>query len=158
MILITVGTQLPFDRLIRKMDEIAPTLGKPVFAQVGNGVYEPKNMEWVHNIDPSRFDDLFSKAEKIVSHAGIGTVLTAQRFGKPIVLIPRRATLGEHRNDHQLATVDQLQGRSGIYIAHTENELEPLLRDNLAAPDSDQGGNPYKLLLINRLRGFIETA
>ena len=40
----------------------------------------------------------------IVAHAGMGTILTALEIGKPLLVMPRRAALGEHRNDHQLAT------------------------------------------------------
>ena len=33
MIFVTVGMQLPFDRLLQAVDEIAPRLGKRVVAQ-----------------------------------------------------------------------------------------------------------------------------
>ncbi|WP_211280953.1 glycosyltransferase [Sphingomonas adhaesiva] len=91
MILVTVGTQLPFDRFIRIVDEAAPSLGRPVFAQVGQGTYQPRNMEYAALIDPLKFDDLIAKTELIVSHAGIGTVVMAQKFRKPVILFPRRA-------------------------------------------------------------------
>lgn len=158
MILITVGTQLPFDRLIKAMDDLAADYPVPFFAQIGKGTYQPKNMEWVTNIDPSRFDELFSKATVIVSHAGIGTVLTAQRYKKPIVLVPRRAALSEHRNDHQLATVNQLDKRPGIYVAYSEADLAHLLRKDLTAPAAIEQMGPGRALLITRLKDFIAAA
>ncbi len=134
MILATVGTQLPFDRFIRAIDDLAPGLSEPVFAQTGKGRYQPLNMEWRALIPPMEFDEIIGRTSLIVSHAGIGTVVMAQRYGKPVILFPRRAALGEHRNDHQVATVDALDGRPGMYIARTVPELGALLRRPLAPP------------------------
>lgn len=128
MILLTLGTQLPFDRLVRALDEIAPTLNQPIFGQIGRSTYRPKSFEWAETMDPRVFDEKFRSADLVVSHAGIGTILTAQKHGKPIILFPREARYGEHRNDHQLATCNQLAGRAGIYIAHTTEELADLIK------------------------------
>ncbi len=132
MILVTVGMQLGFDRLIAAMDALAPTLGQPVIAQVGKGAYRPAHMEARISIAPAEFEALVAQASLIVSHAGIGTVLTAARLEKPIVLVPRRAGLGEHRNDHQLATVRQLAGRPGIVVAEDEAALPAAIAAGLA--------------------------
>ncbi|MGO7205561.1 glucuronosyltransferase, partial [Rhizobium ruizarguesonis] len=43
MILVTVGTQLPFDRLVKAVDTFATELSKPVLAQIGRGSYTPQN-------------------------------------------------------------------------------------------------------------------
>ncbi|MFN3468833.1 MAG: glycosyltransferase [Novosphingobium sp.] len=123
MILVTVGMQLGFDRLIRAVDELAPDLAMPVVAQTGKGAYKARNIRTLESISPSEFDGMIKQTSLIVAHAGIGTVLTAQRFGKPLVLFPRRAAFGEHRNDHQLATVGQLEGRPGIVVAYEESDL-----------------------------------
>ena len=85
--------QLGFDRLIEGMDSIAPELGLPVIAQTGNGTYRPRHMEARPRIAPAEFEALVQQCRLIVSHAGIGTVLTAARFAKPIILVPRRAAL-----------------------------------------------------------------
>lgn len=132
MILVTVGMQLGFDRLIEAMDRIAPSLGMEIVAQTGKGTYQPRNMEARKSIPPAEFEGLVERSKLIVSHAGIGTVLTAQRFSKPILLFPRRAEYGEHRNDHQVATVRHLEGRSGLLIAKDEAELEAKIAQGLA--------------------------
>ena len=155
MILITVGTQLPFDRLVKAIDDLVPSLSDAVTAQIGKGTYEPRNISWIRSIDPSEFDTMFSSARVIVSHAGIGTVLTARRFGKPIVVVPRLASLGEHRNDHQLATASQLEGRDGIYVARSTDELGELLLGELTAPSSVHVPEPAHLQLVSYLKSFI---
>ena len=137
MILVTVGTQLPFDRLIRHIDDIAPKLGQPVMAQTGSGGYRPVNCEFRESFAPVEFDTVFRQARVIVSHAGIGTVLTAQRLGKPIIVFPRRAAFGEHRNDHQLASCAQLAGRPGVSVAAELDDITLLLQRNDLPAASD---------------------
>ncbi|MBX4959585.1 glucuronosyltransferase [Rhizobium lentis] len=155
MILVTVGTQLPFDRLIKAVDTFAKDLTRPVLAQIGKGTYTPQNMKWIKNIEPADFDQVFRDANVIVSHAGIGTVLTAKRFGKPIILVPRKAALGEHRNDHQLATVSQLAGRPGIYVAHSDNELKDYLLQDLDSPSHEDVSDTSRTSLVNYLKDYL---
>lgn len=139
MIFVTVGTQLPFDRLVRAIDNIAPELAVPVFAQVGKSTYEPRNIEWSAVVDAANFNSLMAKVTTVVAHAGIGTIISAQESGKPLVLMPRQASKGEHRNDHQMATVQSLCGRRGIYVAHDERELlDLLLKSDLAPPATNE--------------------
>ncbi|MEP3052431.1 MAG: glycosyltransferase [Erythrobacter sp.] len=132
MILVTVGMQLGFDRLIKAMDRIALDQPEPIIAQIGPGEYWPKNIEARRSISGAEFEQTIADAKLIVAHAGIGTIMAAQRHQIPIVLLPRRAKLGEHRNDHQLATVDQLQDRNGVFVAHSEENLAQVIAAGLA--------------------------
>lgn len=156
MILVTVGMQLPFDRLIKAMDGLAPSLSLPVIAQTGKGSYVPQHMEARPKISPGEFEDLMREAQLIVSHAGIGTVLTAARVGKPVLLMPRRADLGEHRNDHQLATARSLAGRSGILIALDESELADRIAEGLQFNQVSHQESPSVRQLHAALSAFIE--
>lgn len=155
MILVTVGTQLGFDRLIRAMDALAPSLNEAVFAQIGEGAYEPLSMEWKRTIAPRDFDALLDSARLIVSHAGTGSVLMAQKRRKPIVLLGRRAALNEHRNDHQLATVAQLRGRPGIFAAEDEKGLADAVALALVAPTADDTPSPTRGELMQALHAFL---
>lgn len=128
MIFVTVGSALPFERLIRTMDEWAErNPGEDVYAQIGDGSYEPGHMRWVRQLRRLEYGETMEAAELIVAHAGIGSVVTASEYGKPILLLPRLARLGEHRNDHQLDTLKRLGDRPGITSAKSETELGPLI-------------------------------
>lgn len=155
MILVTVGMQLAFDRLIRAMDELAPTLDMPVVAQTGKGTYQARNIRTLESIPPSEFDEMIRETRLIVAHAGIGTVLTAQKFGKPILLFPRRAALGEHRNDHQLATVGQLRGRPGVIVVEDEADLAAGVAQGLAIDVIAEQTVPRRDQLRQALHTFI---
>ena len=135
MILVTVGTQLPFDRLVRIMDGLAPALDEPVFAQTGRGAYHPVHMRSQQVVGPIEFERLVQQCTRIVSHAGIGTIVMAQKHRKPLILFPRLGALDEHRNDHQLATVRALSGRPGIHCACDEAELAALVAQRLPMPE-----------------------
>ncbi|UAB78229.1 glucuronosyltransferase [Erythrobacter sp. SCSIO 43205] len=157
MILVTVGMQLGFDRLIEAMDRLAPSLGQEVIAQVGRGEYTPQNMEARISIAPAEFEQLVARCQLIVAHAGIGTVLTAQRFDKPIVLVPRQFEYSEHRNDHQIATARHLEGRPGVLIAMEEGELEAKIAQGLAINVADAPVSATAAQLHQAIGSFIET-
>jgi UDP-N-acetylglucosamine transferase subunit ALG13 len=155
VILVTAGTQLPFDRLMQIVDELSPSLNVPVFAQTGISKYQPVNAEWAQTLPPKEFEAKFTAASVIVAHAGIGTILTAQRLKKPLILFPREARFGEHRNDHQLATCKQLQAREGIYVARTAEELQALLvRDDLV-PDQGDRSLTARQHLVDNVAAFL---
>jgi len=124
LIFVTVGTQLAFDRLVLTVDEWAGARpDRRVFAQVGPTDLRPHAIEHRCFISPSECRRRMSRAEAVVAHAGMGTILGALEQGKPVIVMPRRAALGEHRNDHQLATARRLANRPGIAVAFDEDQL-----------------------------------
>ena len=88
MILVTVGTQLAFDRLIKAVDAwVGNHPGERAFAQIGPANFQPCHMESNDFVPPDQADALFRDAELIVSHAGMGSILTALKYRKPIICI-----------------------------------------------------------------------
>lgn len=147
LILVTVGTQLPFPRLIHHLDGVAPGLGRPILAQIGADPHPPQHMDYCAQMAPSQFDEAFEQAEVVVSHAGIGTLLGARRHRKPLIIVPRRVALGEHRNDHQMATARQLEGLPGVHVAFELETLDVLLGVERLGAASPEGGGRLKGLL-----------
>jgi len=123
LIFLTLGTQLPFDRLVEALDQAAIQLGEEVVAQIGYGQYKPQNFSSVEIMSPDDFEDTLSRARVVVSHAGIGTLLTGLKYEKPLVVMARRAAFGEHRNDHQLATVEEISQIEGVYVAEDSTDI-----------------------------------
>ncbi|MDR3471989.1 MAG: glycosyltransferase [Devosia sp.] len=155
MILLTIGTQLPFDRLVQALDEITPLLRHEVFGQIGQSEYTPVNMQWSAFLGADEFDVRFRAASVVVSHAGIGTILSAQKYRKPLIIVPRLARYGEHRNDHQLATANQVREKRGVYVAEDVDALPGLLgRDDLE-PAGDDDELPGRMMFVNNLRGYV---
>lgn len=163
LIFLSIGTQEPFDRLVRAMDEwcARPDRAQPVFGQIAErhqGDYVPRNFEWVPRLSAVDYAERFARADVIVSHAGMGSIITALHHGKPIVIMPRWARLREHRNDHQLATVRMLGGRPGIHVAEDETKLAPVL-DRVLAEIGGPRATPIPALadscFTDTLRAFL---
>ncbi len=152
MILVTVGTQIPFDRLIALVNDWVSQSGstQEIVAQVGNSDFSSKNMTVFQSVEPEQFEKYIHDCDFIISHAGMGSILTALRVKKPIVIFPRKAALGEHRNDHQLATARSFSNIDGVYVVYDKEQLFDLLSDSSSLgggvlKDSDD----YKQLLSN---------
>lgn len=137
MIFVTVGNMDPFDRLIQTVDAWAGrrTHEEEIFMQIGGGRYRPEHCQYVDFLQPGTFRETFSQARFVISHAGMGTIITALELSKPLVVMPKRASLGEQRNEHQLATVRRFRRSSRIRVAESDDELSRLL-DSLSVEDS----------------------
>jgi len=116
MIFVTVGTQLGFDRLIKVMDELTYTYKWEVFAQIAEGKYTPKHMGYLRHVSAKEYDYKIKNCKLVVSHAGMGSIITSLSNSKPIIIIPREYSLGEHRNDHQVATAKKLMQKDGVFV------------------------------------------
>lgn len=154
MIFVTVGTQLPFPRLISMMDDIAGETGLEVFAQTADPTSACTHIQNSPFLPPDQYDDIMSRTTTLVGHAGIGTILTAKKAGKPVIIVPRKASLGEHRNEHQLATAGYLKGHEGVYVAQDREELRGLLQQPDLRPASF-AETPEKARLLEFLSSYI---
>ena len=124
MIFVTVGSQNPFDRLIRAVDEWAQGRDTPhVFAQIGRRAYVPRHIAWVRALSPADYRQRVFDADLIVAHAGMGSIITALEFGKPILVMPRRGPLGDTPNDRQVATAERFRAMGWVTVAMDEREL-----------------------------------
>ena len=138
MIFVTVGTQLPFDRLIAAVDHWAGLSGRAdVFAQTCGGTYRPAHMMNRARITPAECREYFARADIVVAHAGMGTIISAIEAGKPLVIVPRRMDFGEHRNDHQVATCERFCNLPNVFVANTEEEIPEKIDAALAASQFD---------------------
>jgi UDP-N-acetylglucosamine transferase subunit ALG13 len=156
LILVTVGTQAPFDRLILAVDRWAGTRGRPdVFAQIGKTTLRPSQMQWVTTLESAAMLARMREAEAIVAHAGMGTILQALQLGKPLVVVPRRAGLGEQRNDHQLATARRFEHLGLARVVYETDQLDAALDAILTARPADKIGAHASGQLIARLRRFL---
>ncbi len=161
MIFVTVGSQMPFDRLVQAVDAWAGLHPQvPVVAQVGRDAAPTRHVQRHEVLDPAAFRRCVEQCVLLVAHAGMGSVLTALEVRKPMVLMPRRGALRETRNDHQVATLNWLKGKPGVHAAFDETELQQLLgrwADLSAAQAAPVSPSSAQGQLVQALRGFIEA-
>lgn len=157
MIFVTVGFQMPFDRLVQAVDAWAGATGRrDVFAQTGDGTYQARHIEAMPWLEPPAFRERLEQADAIVAHAGMGTILSALELGKPLLVLPRRAHLAETRNDHQVATAHALAARGWLLVAEDESELPARLAELAHFAPGARFGRQASPELLGRLRAFIE--
>jgi UDP-N-acetylglucosamine transferase subunit ALG13 len=142
--------------MIRAVDSwAAENERRDVFAQIGTTTLRPRNIEWTSFLTPSEFRAKVEAASLLVAHAGMGSILTALELGKPILVMPRRGSLHETRNDHQVATARRFAEQGRVDVAMDELELAAKLnavRTLKAGAPISRYASPT---LIRAIRAFI---
>lgn len=159
---ISVGSRFAMNRLLRSVED---ALGKystlKAKAQIGQSTFQSKRMEIIQWANASDFDRAVSDCDIFISHAGMGNILLAAKYKKPIIIMPRRMDQGEHINDHQLSTAKALKERSFIHIANNSAELEHAIAHILCNSSSlmsqSNSNQASKKSLISSLRNFIDN-
>lgn len=171
-IFVTVGSQLPFERLIRAVDAWARTsgAGHELHAQVAETVAPPEHFRSTPELGPAAFREAVESADVIVGHAGTGTIMAALTAGKPVVVLARREMLQETRNDHQVATIERFRHLPGFHGTASAEEIPALIDEALTEArgsigSSERTPHPEGTLLshasgpiVDRLRSFLNEA
>jgi UDP-N-acetylglucosamine transferase subunit ALG13 len=150
--LITVGTVMPFDRLVEGVAALSRSDGLParVIAQVGSDGVRPDAFECFETVECDEMSALLDRAKVVFCHGGTGSFITALRSGCRVVAMARRADLGEHYDDHQSEIVTAFAARGMIEVAEDSSDLGPALARSLAT--QPQRATTDYSQLIARLR------
>ena len=125
MIFVTVGTHYQgFDRLIKKMDEIARKINDEVIMQIGYSRYEPRNAKWFKFLEYNKLVKLIEKSDVVICHGGAGTLLDALNFNKPVVIVPRLSKFSEVYDDHEIELAEALEAMGKAIAVYDIDELE----------------------------------
>lgn len=155
MIFLTVGTQFPFDRLVKAVDRAAGTNGfdEHIVAQIGESTYCPENFEAAAAFEKALFDRNFNEADSIISHAGMGTITMALDQRKPLLVMPRLKKYGEVVNDHQLAIAKKFEQLGYLLVAyHTEDVPDKMKQLKSFVP---QQRKPCPDIVATRIAVFL---
>lgn len=121
VIFVTVGTQLPFDRLLLSVDRWAGNNSDTeVIVQSCSSNVQFENIKVAQFFSPQEYKKIVDRCDVIIGHAGMGTIITAHEHNTPLVIMSRLYKLGEHRNDHQLSTAKKFHGVEGVYVVDDE--------------------------------------
>ena len=159
-VFVSVGSMMPFDRLVQAMDEWAAAHPDvPVEIQIGRGKYEPHHARFVRLMPVVDYRARVAAARLFVAHAGMGSIISAIEAGKPLLMLPRLRGQGEHNTDHQLATAATIGVRPGLHVAADAADLKARATALLA----DTGTPPAPIsrfadpAFTARIRAFIEA-
>jgi UDP-N-acetylglucosamine transferase subunit ALG13 len=159
-VFVSVGSMMPFDRLVQAMDEWAAAHPQvPVEIQIGRGRYEPRHAAFVRLLPVADYRRRVAAARLFVAHAGMGSIIAAIEAGKPLLMLPRLQAQGEHNTDHQLATAASIGSRPGLHVAADAADLMA----RASALLTDAGAPPAPIArfadpgFTTRIRAFIEA-
>ena len=128
MIFVTLGTSdYPFTRLLKQIDDlIENNIVKNIIVQCENEDYQPKNFTIIKNLDKKEFNEYLKKAEVVITHGGVGTIIDCIKMGKKVIAFPRNTEYGEAKNNHQEQIINNLKN-SGSILTGEINDLAKLL-------------------------------
>ena len=126
MILVTLGTQdKSFNRLLDAIQKEIDNgnIKDKIVVQAGTTKYVSKDMEIFDLIDRDKFNELMSECDLLITHGGVGSILTGLKNNKKVIAVPRLAKYNEHINDHQKQIIEKFSEAG--YILGVDN-LEKL--------------------------------
>lgn len=132
MILVTLGTQdKSFKRLLDAIQEQIDkgNIKDKVIVQAGCTIYESKDMEIFDLIDRDKFNDLIKECDLLITHGGVGSILTGLKNNKKVIAAARLKEFGEHTNDHQLQIIEKFTDSGYILELKDFNKLDEVLNE-----------------------------
>jgi UDP-N-acetylglucosamine transferase subunit ALG13 len=125
LIFVTVGTHHdPFARLLAALGELDAA---ELVVQYGPGKPPPGVARAEAFMPFEQMVECFQAAEKVVTHAGVGSILCASREGHTPLVVPRRHDLGEHVDEHQAELTRALAARGAVVPVWDVGELAELV-------------------------------
>lgn len=136
MILVLLGTQNnSFHRLLEEVDKNVENgnINEEVIVQAGYTKYEPKTkkqpIKIFSTIPKKELDKLIEQANLVISHGGVGSMVTANQKGKKVIAVPRYQKYHEHVNDHQVDTINIFAKKGYVMPVKNVEELGQALEN-----------------------------
>jgi UDP-N-acetylglucosamine transferase subunit ALG13 len=127
-----LGTQNnSFKRLLKELDRLKENkiIKEEVIVQAGYTKYESKNLEIFDFIDKNKLEEYQDKADLIITHGGVGSIISSIKNGKKVIAVPRLKEYSEHVNNHQKDIVENFSEQGYIIGINNIKELEKAYKD-----------------------------
>jgi exopolysaccharide biosynthesis glucuronosyltransferase PssE len=156
VILVTIGTSDPFDRLLAAVARLPR--GEQVVAQCGTSTVRPGNARCVGFLAYDELAELVTAARVVVMHAGAGSVLTALAAGRRPIVVPRLARYGEAVDDHQVEFGRALAAAGLVTMVEDPDDLPGAVETAPAAAAHRAGDGRLARELGTYLHSRLRTA
>ena len=131
MILVLLGTQNnSFHRLLEEIQRNIENgnITEEVVVQKGYTKFESENMTLYSQLPSEEIQKLTEKADLIITHGGVGSIITSIQNGKKVIAVPRLKKYKEHVNDHQLDIIKSFSDSGHIIGLSSVEELGVALK------------------------------
>ena len=126
MIFVAVGTQkFQLNRLLKAVDDLIEQgqLEGDVFAQTGHSDYIPRNYQYKDFLSKDDFQSCISRCDVLITHSGVATIIAGLKLDKPVVVVPRFASYGEHVDDHQIQIAESFADKNLLFMCKDLEDL-----------------------------------
>ena len=150
-ILVTLGTQdKPFNRLLEEIDSLIKkgNIKGEVIVQAGFTRYSSDNMEIFDLIDRDEFSKLIKECDLLITHGGVGSILTGLKHKKKVISVPRLSKYGEHVNDHQIQIIENFSKMGYILKCMDVVDLDSVLKKVKSFKPKEYVSNTNNLIEI----------
>jgi UDP-N-acetylglucosamine transferase subunit ALG13 len=160
---VTVGTDHhPFDRLVEWVDDWLDSIPDPPSCLMQSGTSSaPRHCRGAAYLGYREMERALDDARVVVSHGGPATIMLALQRGRRPIVVPRRADLGEHVDDHQVAFARRLGREREVDVAVTEEALHTFLtrafEEQLVEQRVVGSGRPHVADTVQRFEHLVDT-
>lgn len=158
MILVMLGTQNnSFHRLLEEIDKLVKKgiINDEIIVQAGYTKYNSKNMKILGLMPKEELEKYQEKADLIITHGGVGSIISSIEKGKKVIAVPRLHEYQEHVNDHQIEIVEKYSNENLIIGCKQVSDLEKAIKKvKKFTPKKFERSNSKMLEIIER---FIDN-
>ena len=158
MILVLLGTQNnSFKRLLEEVQKNIDNgnIKEKVIVQKGFTKFESKDMEMYKELPSEKINKLIEQANMVITHGGVGSIISSITRGKKVIAVPRLKKYKEHVNDHQLDIINSFNDNGYIIGIHCVEELGEALTKIKSFVPKKYIQNTGKV--INIVENFIDN-
>ena len=158
MILVTLGTQdKTFPRLLHAIQKQIDNgnIKDKVIVQAGSTEFDSPDMEIFDLIDRDKFADLISECDLLITHGGVGSIITGLKNNKKIIAAARLERYGEHTNDHQLQIIEKFTKSGYILELSDFDKLDEVIKQTKKFKPKKYQSNTDNM--INLISNYIDN-
>lgn len=129
MIFVTVGTQKQqFVRLLDMLENSKELEKDKIIVQAGYTKYESEKLNIFDFISFEKIEKYIEDSEFVICHGGVGSIFTALKKNKKVLVVPRLSKYKEHINDHQLEICKQLEKDGYILYLKEDKDFDKIVK------------------------------
>ena len=158
MILVLLGTQNnSFHSLLEEIeknikDEI---IKDEIIVQAGYTKFQSHRMRIIDLMSKEQLEKFQDEADLIITHGGVGSIISSVEKGKKVIAVPRMHEYGEHVNNHQKEIVKDFNDKGYIIgIEKVEDLKQAIIKSKDFEPKKYQPNNEKMLEIIEN---FIDN-
>lgn len=152
MILVLLGTQNnSFHRLLEEIEQNIKdgTIKEEVIVQAGYTKFESDKMKIIDLMSKEQLDKFQDEADLIITHGGVGSIISSIEKRKKVIAVPRMHEYGEHVNNHQKEIVKDFNDKGYIIgIEKVENLKQAIIKSREFEPKKYKPNNEKMLKII----------